>query len=340
MLDSLTQCNELWGACDLFVQEPAVAEIRELTYLPFRAYEAWGIFDATGRAVDWTVDFRGQERATNAQELLTRARLSDTAEMAPEQCYIYGGRVHSHFGHFIINTLPRLWSLATGRRPEHKILCHDGSTPDLWFQVPFISCIFKSLGLSKDDFVVFDRPTRLRRLIIPQTSLGEQTHAHYVFRVLCHRIAMQLGIGEDHCKLNPVYLSKTRLKGGVGRIRNEIEIETALQAAGIEILYPETLHLPDQIKLFAQRRVVMGSTGSAFHSSIFAPPRSTIICLNTIPNVNSNFVILDRLNGNDASYYYQIDTQVEKNSSEFLTEFTIKDTKSVAEDLLILSKNH
>ncbi len=339
MLQSLTQCDELWGACDLFVQEPSVADIRDLTYLPFRAHETWGIFDATGRAVDWAVDFRGRERATSAQGLLSRAPLSIIEEVAPDECYIYGGRVHSHFGHFLINTLPRLWGLSTGRRPDYKILCHDGSTPDLWFHVPFISCIFGALGLTRDNFVVFDRPTRLRRLLVPQTSLGEQTHAHYVFRALCHRIAMKLEVNEDYRRMDPVYLSKTRLKSGVGRIQNELEIEMEFQAAGIEILYPETLALPDQIKLFGQRRVVMGSTGSAFHSSIFAPPRSTIICLNPIPTVNSNFVLIDKLNGNDATYYYQKGTEVIRNSSKFLTEFYVPNPKEVVESFVRFAKS-
>ena len=287
--------------------------------------------------MDWAVDFRGVERGTNTQLQLTQDSMR-AEETALDSCYIYGGRVHSHYGHFIINTLPRLWPLAVGRQPDLKILCHDSATPESWFTVPFIATILKALGLTPDNFVVFTRPTRLRRVIVPQTSLGEQTHGYYCFRALCHRISMMIGGGNERVERTPVYLSKTKLAGGVGRIRNEFELEAALHKSGVEILYPELLTISEQIALFAQPRVIMGTTGSAFHSSIFSPPRSKIICLNQIHNVNSNFAIIDRLNGNTSEYYYQKNTTVTNDSaSGFLTEFVLPDPNAAASDLLHLA---
>jgi Domain of unknown function (DUF4422) len=105
---------------------------------------------------------------------------------------------------------------------------HGPANPDHWFGRPFIKAIFNALGLVREDFVTFDRPTLIPRLIVPLASLREQHSVHAVFGELCARIGRNL-LGAEHSlrDARPVYLSKAALTSGVGRIVNEIaSIET------------------------------------------------------------------------------------------------------------------
>ena len=63
------------------------------------------------------------------------------------------------------------------------------------------------------------------------------------------------------------------------------------------------LSFADQIRLFSQRRVISGMVGSAFHTAIFAPPLSKIICLVPGGQINSNMILMDEVGGAHISYY-------------------------------------
>lgn len=127
------------------------------------------------------------------------------------------------------------------------------------------------------------------------------------------------------------------MKGGVGRVLNEKALEERLERAGVEIIRPETLSLREQIALFVERPSVAGTIGSSFHTSIFVQPGANIIVLSTVPGPNSNFAILDAVNGRTATYVYAKGTRVVSGSGhEFLTSFAIPAPDRVADELLAI----
>ena len=333
----LTPCDTLWGHARTIERDPTIAEYADCLYVPFQANESWGVFDASGRILEGTVDWRTAERHTNQQ--IPHLHLDGDAvrTAAPEPAYVYGGRINLHFGHFLINTLSRFWPLLARRRDRLKFLCHDTNVPAAWFAHPFASRIFGALGLTPEDFVTFDAPTRIERLIVPHTSVAEQFYAHRVFGLLCRRLGVAIaGDMGDASDRAPIYLSKTRLAHGVSRFVNEQALADRLAERGVEIVHPETLDLADQIRLFAGRRTVLGCAGSAFHTSIFAPPRGRARVLLYTPHINSNFVLLDRLSGLDVQYLYAEGSEIVPNpgGSPFLTEVSLRDPVETADALL------
>ena len=135
--------------------------------------------------------------------------------------------------------------------------------------------------------------------------------------------------------IRPKYLAKTKLRSGVGRIVNEEEIVQVLRRAGFDIVFPERLTFSEQVKLFSTSSFISGSTGSAFHTSVFSDASSNMIIINTIQEINSNFILLDSLGKHDAKYFYPIDTKVVHLPSDaFLTSFQVANPQRVALEII------
>ncbi|MBW4023541.1 MAG: glycosyltransferase family 61 protein [Proteobacteria bacterium] len=338
-LQFLRRCSESWGSCRVIGGDPEVGHHCGVTYLPFGQGRNWGIYDALGALVMDTVDLHGPEggRHPDQAESLDRALLGGVEE-ASEATYIYGGFINPHYGHFIVNSLARQWPRVRSPQPKMKVLCHGPADPDHWFGRPFIKAIFNALGLTRADLVTFDRPTMIPRLIVPLTSMREQHYVHSVFGDLCARIGRNL-LGAEHAvrDARPAYLSKAGLTSGVGRVVNEVRIVEILERAGVDIVFPEQIDLPSQIRLFAERERICGIAGSALHTQAFWPAPGRVSMISPTPGPNSNFFLIDLASKLHVDYFYPPGSRVvEEGSAAFITSIEMQNPELVAADILRL----
>jgi hypothetical protein len=68
--------------------------------------------------------------------------------------------------------------------------------------------------------------------------------------------------------------------GSVRRLSNQSQIETIAVEQGLTLVAPENLPIADQIKLFAQSRLIVGEYGSGMHNTLFSTSRALVLCLN------------------------------------------------------------
>lgn len=339
----LRECDQFWGRRTVIGSEPAVEEHFGAIYIPFTPYvffdgdPQWGIYDRNRDLIEGAALFRGPEKKLVGQ---TWQRGEIEALEAPEPTYIYGGPVVPHYGHFITATLARLWYLRGRRDDPTKILFHSGHGKRETFEaLPYVAAAFQALGII-DRVVIFDRPTRVPHLIVPRPAFEEQSFAHFAFADLCHTIGERLIDMSAGFSDRPVYLTKTRLRSGVGRIRNEAEIEAVMERAGIEVISPEMLSLAEQMTLFATRPAILGTSTSAFHTHIFARPFGRIFVLNPNRLINSNFSLLDSINLLAPNYLYPEEGAGPVwNEDGFLTQFEIPNPRAVAEELLAMCES-
>ncbi|MCJ2081845.1 glycosyltransferase family 61 protein [Methylobacterium sp. J-090] len=330
----LDLCTTIWGSAEIREASPLIEVARHCLYLPYAGGQAWGLFAEDGQPVNRAIDFREGIFVPSDQILTTRLTAATVDDVAPDGVYIYGGRINPHFGHFLVNTLSRYWAVTKIRSPNTKILYHGSGNPEDWFRIPFVATAFSMLGLLPRDFVSFDKPVRVRSVVVPGTSLEEQHAGYRAYADLCRGIGDRIrSMGEFEQNKRPIYYSKTRLRSAVGVISNEMEIETVLREAGVEIIYPETLSFDDQVRLMSSREQILGSAGSFLHASIFCPPRK-ITCLNVTEQINSNYTLIDTLAGNSATYHYPPEIKLSNSKEGFLTVRYLPDAGSVARELL------
>lgn len=311
MTETLERCRAVWGRTDRIGALPALRHVTDAVYRPG---PPWNLTDADGTLLDGGA---GAE-----------SRAVATAEARP---HLHLGAFATHYGHFLVGTLGRLWPLLAWRGPPPRLFCHATDDPAA---LPFLAPILSGFGLTPHDVVRFDAPTRIPHLVLPAPSLQEQALVHAVHADLVRAIGAPFwkDVAVDG-EARPVYLSKARLTSGISRLRNEAALEAALARRGVDIVYPETLALPALVRLFSERRIVMGTAGSAFHTAAFAAPGRRILGLNWAPHLNANFPLLDGLNGTRGRYYHPVGSETGPDAG-FHFGWVVPDPEGVAAEMV------
>lgn len=286
----------------IFDENPPIDVIKDCLYIPrinYRMDDAQhGIYDFYGRLVDAGGSRRGWPNHTHGQSHNCCISPSFAYPWAPEECYFYGGHMHKHYGHFIIQVLPRYWA-RKGDYKKHKILVHSMESVGELFSIPWMREFFNILDVKEEDFVIFDRPTRIKNLIMPGASFEEEHFAHKIFAEFCNNIGLQEGEGDLGDK--PVFLTRSRFTSTLRSIQDEYKVADILEADGFRVISPETLTLREQFNIFSQHRPTVGFVGSAFHNSIFCP--SPIgVALSCDWTYCSNYYLSDQVNNASIAY--------------------------------------
>lgn len=172
--------------------------------------------------------------------------------------HIWGGLVFAHFGHFICETISRLWAI---RHHEVDGIVMIGRHKDVdafrkW-QVQLLELLDVKLPIT-----IVSEPTEIDELIVPGQGFGLGRIArgtpefHDFVRPLAERIKPQ-GSGK-------LYISRSK-EGKKGRILNEPSVERNLARAGYQIFHPSRHQLEAQLAHYIAAERIVGLDSSAFH---------------------------------------------------------------------------
>ncbi|BAU91147.1 hypothetical protein MPPM_2542 [Methylorubrum populi] len=330
---ALRPASKVWGGTKFVRSDPSVSEIRHAFYVPWSLQGPWGLFTSDGTPV---VDAMVGRLIYNIplDVLLTSDDIECTAS---DDVYIYGGFFNCHFGHFLIDTLPRYWNEGLFGKGRPKIVCHSEEVPKEWFNNSFVAQIMGALGLCYEDFVVFDRPTKLKHVIVPRPALVGQTLIHPIYADMCRRISNILCGGDKIGSADEaVFYSRTKLRMGTLKIINDFDLEEEIRSLGARIVYPEMLNLIDQIKLMSEANHIIGTTGSFLHLSAFCQEPRLISALAHASGVASNFHLIDLAAGNIARYVEPVSYETVDPPYGFMGGARLNNVRAIAKELMEL----
>jgi hypothetical protein len=219
------------------------------------------LYDREGRRIESTVRVKGPDRQDNSAPkcptYLKPPRLSRTVGTP----VVWLGELHSHYGHFLLEGIARLWYALREGSPTLV------AAPERAHRVPeFRDTFLRASGLTGQRLRVPLTTTWFDDVIVPGESMiyrGHSSASHGdIPRLVADRLRGPLRT-EDR---QPVYLSRQRLHSERRRAKEEVVLERELERAGFAIISPEALLLPDQIAIFEESSLVAGMLGSAFHS--------------------------------------------------------------------------
>ncbi|SPF77740.1 glycosyltransferase family 61 protein [Pseudoprimorskyibacter insulae] len=179
--------------------------------------------------------------------------------------WLFGGDYWSHFGHFLFESLARLWALEFLNEPLDGIVFVQPTGRKVREGVTdrFDEMLLKRMGIDLPIRVV-EASTEVEELLIPQQGCGMGVLASGtpVFRDFIRRRLTQGLAPGPHKKL---YLSRAAYGLRRGGVFAEFYIERLLKAEGYHIYCPEQDTIEQQIAAYMGASHVIGPDGSALH---------------------------------------------------------------------------
>jgi hypothetical protein len=331
----LDRCERLWGTSQTR-ETVSATTYHDAIYLPFTAGillvhdPHWGLYTGDGSLIPEAAYRRGADLALVGQSEridIDRGAIDD----APFDTMIYGGPLLEHYGHFLLTTLARCWAI-------------DGSIPVLFHAVPAVQDhgaghiveLLRHAGLENRSFS-FDRPTRIRRVVVPEPALCEQHSIWTDYAIPMSAIGRSVAPAAASVP-KKVYLSKSRLHSGVTGMDGEAFIDLKMRQAGFAVIHPETLGLAEQVNLFRRAELIVGTAGSAFHTLALVPHMSARRVILTLDDLlNSNFLLLDRVCGGHSEYLSIKDDLTPSESAAFSTRYAIRNANHLADRIIAVA---
>jgi capsular polysaccharide biosynthesis protein len=172
-------------------------------------------------------------------------------------CALYAGFLYDHYGHFLLESLARLWPPALG--VDVPVVWIAGWTETF---APWMTDMLDMLGVVPDRRIVTSSSGALEvgELIVPDPGFEFGSFMHpWLARRLARRRTCVRG-RETH-----VWLSRAALVPNSG-LDEELEVEAEMRERGWIILRPEEHSLREQVEILAGAIHVAGVEGSAFHT--------------------------------------------------------------------------
>jgi hypothetical protein len=208
--------------------------------------------------------------------------------------YLYLGLLRPHFGHFLLESLSRIWYLLK-HKPDCNIVVHGNE--DMSKLPPHVLYTLNLIDFDLDRVTAVTRPVLVDHLLIPESEFEIRWKARAVYGDTFHEIY------ERSKRLLPVdntpsriYLTRRQLKIKTPGDRkkvvvNEEEVEQIFARRGFTIIAPEKLPFHQQIAFAAGAGQIAGMKGSALHMSLFCQrPHARVIQMGRVQSMNQSLI--------------------------------------------------
>lgn len=218
-----------------------------------------GVLTADGRFVENSISWDDSEHFTNSAPDLPAGEVAEL-----KGTWMFGGIVFGHFGHFIVETMARVWALA---ELEDKI---DGIifTPKIVGDRPsraltVYADLLASFGVKVPTTVVY-APTRVERLYVPRQGFGTRD---LIKGSAKFRDWMKTRVAQDvkPAGADRIYISRTKLPPMRGGLIGERLLEQYLEAEGYQMFHPQVETQNAQVGQYKAARKIISVDCSPLH---------------------------------------------------------------------------
>ena len=186
-----------------------------------------------------------------------------------EEEVIFGGMAMDHFGHFLVESMSRLWYVVQHRDRGQKLVFISNGRPGSWMEA-----FLELLGIERERYVILAKPTKFASVIVPDESVHSWGH---FFTEDYRQIYACLRSSVEPSKHKKLYLTHSAYGGIV--CCNEKYFESFFAAKGFLVVSPEKYSLPEQIALLKGADEVACMVSTLSHLVLFARPHTKLIML-------------------------------------------------------------
>lgn len=174
---------------------------------------------------------------------------------------VFGGYNIAHFGHFITESIGRIPNapLGVSRGP---LIFLAGNRKSLSF-APWQLDLLKALGWG-DEVLLLTEKTKVDHLWVPEIAFHQNGRPFGTPRSRIWRDEI-FANERDSCDKLKIYVSRRKLSGKYGRFEDEKMLEEFLKINGYQVIYPEQLHIKEQIEYYRKAERIILAESSALH---------------------------------------------------------------------------
>ncbi|MFL9503405.1 glycosyltransferase 61 family protein (plasmid) [Rhodopseudomonas palustris] len=217
-----------------------------------------GVLDADGKFVAQSISWTSPERPVNAAPELPNWPIESL-----DGSYLFGGILYGHFGHFIVESLSRLWAQDAVDVPINGIIFTPKIAGFPRQAVEKLQYTARYLGL-RLPIIVAEEATRVKELFVPRQGfgMGKLISGSRAFRTFMNANAgTSVEADGDEC----LYISRSALPPMRGSILGEEKLEEYLIDEGYHIFHPQQASIEEQIARYKAARVVISVDCSPVH---------------------------------------------------------------------------
>lgn len=232
-----------------------------------------GVHDRDGQFVDFARHDRWGSPITHSGDP-EETPGNESLPLSPQG--LYGGIFFNHFGHYLTESLGRLWAVNDDALRHLPIYVHL-----LWGKIDlensdgYHAISLTSLGIDLKRIVFIKDKLTIERLLVPKLQFWFRQYGFLNPRFLGFLANSERYITATVRQVGPLpkklYVSRTRWDGARGVVVGEPEFEAFLRGNEYTPIYPETLTLRDQLAHYAAAEAIIFAEGSALHCCMLLP---------------------------------------------------------------------
>ncbi len=195
------------------------------------------------------------------------------------------GPAYRMYGHWLVDFLPRLHVL-THLGLDLRTLAY--LLPD--DIAPFARQWLRLLGIADQQVTTYDACTEtchVAQALVPTAFRGDGRANTLLASAARSLVTAGLGTAATpghagmHGNTPPrrLFVSRRNWNNDSRTLTNAVQVEAQLAEDGFEIVYPEEMSIPDQVRMFSEAGMLVGEYGSGLHNSIFCGPDATVVAL-------------------------------------------------------------
>lgn len=215
---------------------------------------------------------------------------------------LYGGYLDPHWGHFLMESLSRLWPVFLSNIKVDKIV-FASHLNSLDAYAPNIREALRLAGVI-DKVELVTKPRRFARIVVPQRAISPRhfacREANAVYDAVARQAIAEKGVAKTPSRR--IYLSRTRLPKARANEPGIEWLDRYFAENGFEVIFPESLSLVDMIIKIQESDIVAAMSGTLPHNLVFGRYGTKTWIIEKTPVANNFQPGVDLLRELDVTY--------------------------------------
>lgn len=252
---------------------------------------------------------------------------------------VYLGYLIPHYGVFLVDFFRRMSAPLT-EYCNTKIAFCGINFPEKCVENINPNCkeLFDLLDITEDRFIDVRKPSRFKKVIIPDVGYEYDSYYYPLFiepyKLIRQEIGKTIGCSIKNQTKDKGYLSRTKFSQN--KESGEKIFEKFFKENGWSIIYPEEYSIAEQVYIYSHVKSIASIEGTIAHNILFSNPGTQQIIIRKQQYLNPRQIIFNEITKTDAQYidcykepFYSF--PVDHDSGPFLILFN-KNMKCFAKD--------